>query len=266
LQPTKPPTIQENVSLAPFTTLKIGGPARYYVRAGSEEEVISAVRLATAESLPLFVLGGGSNILVSDNGFDGLVLHITLAGISRKSGALVAAAGEDWDAFVAYCVKNDLAGVECLSGIPGFVGGTPVQNVGAYGQEVSESIVSVRCFDRQTKQIVELSNPECGFEYRKSIFNSAARDRYIVLSVAFALRPGGRPKVAYKDLQERFPNHQPSLAEVRTAVLDIRSTKSMVIDPSDPNSRSTGSFFKNPIVPIALLNSIKAAEKTEKVP
>ena len=267
--------IRENVRLAPLTTLKIGGKARYFIRASNEEHVIKALEFANKNSLKLFVLGGGSNVLVSDKGFDGLVLQI---GISSKfhlpgselrtdfnselgtqnSKLLEAGAGEDWDGFVAYCVENNLAGVECLSGIPGFVGGTPVQNVGAYGQEVAETIVEVRCFDRMSRKIATLSNTDCGFTYRTSIFNSTHRDRFIVLSVTFALRPNGKAKIVYKDLLDHFGGGQPSLGEVRKAVLKIRRAKSMVIDADDPNSKSAGSFFKNPILEIEKLKEIRA--------
>ncbi len=245
--------IKENILLAPLTTLKVGGKARYFITAETEDAVIDALTFAEEKGLPVFILGGGSNVLISDAGIDGLVLNIALAGVSeseKNDGTryVTAQAGEDWDGFVAYCVKNDLAGVECLSGIPGFVGGTPVQNVGAYGQEVAESIVSVRCFDRQQTELVTLTNADCCFSYRKSTFNSTERDRYVVLSVAFALRKGGAPKVVYKDLIEHFGDRQPSLTGVREAVLNIRRSKSMVIDAGDPNSQSVGSFFKNPIV------------------
>jgi UDP-N-acetylmuramate dehydrogenase len=240
--------LQENIPLAPLTTLDVGGSARYFVRAESEDEVVDAVEYARANRLELFVLGGGSNVLISDAGFDGLVLQVAIQGITPKDVTLTAAAGEDWDTFVAYCVENDLAGVECLSGIPGLVGGTPVQNVGAYGQEVAERIAAVRCFDRSIGEIVTLGNADCGFTYRTSIFNSTHRDRYIVLSVTFALERGGRPKIVYKDLVEHFAGSTPTLAETREAVLAIRRAKSMVIDAADPNSRSAGSFFKNPVV------------------
>ena len=245
--------IQEHIALAPFTTLKIGGPARYFVKARSEEEVLEALEFAQSRSLDVFILGGGSNLLVSDAGFDGLVLQIALRGITSdgQEGGIVnvtAASGDDWDTIVSYAVERDLAGIECLSGIPGFVGGTPVQNVGAYGQEVSETITAVRCLDRETHEIVDLSNGDCGFSYRTSIFNSISRNRYIVLSVAYALRVRGEPRVIYKDLTEYFRGSSPSLAEVRDAVLTIRRRKSMVIDPADPNSLSAGSFFKNPVI------------------
>ncbi len=240
--------VQKNIPLTPLTTLKVGGDARFFVRAETEAEVVEAVDYARSRHIDLFVLGGGSNVLISDAGFDGLVLQIALKGVADANGTVTAAAGEDWDLFVAYCVENDLAGIECLSGIPGFVGGTPVQNVGAYGQEVSETIVDVRCLDRTTGDIVTLANCDCGFTYRTSIFNSTERARYVVLSVRFALQSSGAAKIVYKDLIEHFTGRQPTLAETRDAVLAIRRAKSMVIDEGDPNSRSAGSFFKNPVV------------------
>lgn len=246
--------IKENIPLAPFTTLKVGGGARYFVNGVCEDDVIRAVEFARDNDLELFILGGGSNIVVSDEGFDGLVLQIALKGISedRKGDKVFisAAAGEDWDGFVSFCVGRNYAGIENLSGIPGFVGGTPVQNVGAYGQEVSETIVSVRVFDREQNVIVDLSNDQCGFSYRKSIFNTTEKERYIVLSVTFSLTANGVPSLRYKDVQEYFANSVgvPALKEVRDAVIEIRAKKSMVIDERDPNSRSAGSFFKNPVV------------------
>jgi UDP-N-acetylmuramate dehydrogenase len=258
--------LKENVPLAPLTTLKIGGPARFFVRAKSDDEVVAAFEHARKSSLKVFVLGGGSNILVSDAGFDGLVIQVASKGTDFDGSQVMARAGEDWDAVVAMCVYRDLAGVECLSGIPGFVGGTPVQNVGAYGQDVSETITQVRCYDRSTGNIVELSNADCGFTYRKSIFNSVARERYVVLSVAFELRPGGEANIEYKDLRERFKDGLPTLAEVRNAVLEIRRSKSMVIDAGDPNSQSAGSFFKNPIVDAKRIDQIAANAGVESVP
>jgi UDP-N-acetylmuramate dehydrogenase len=246
-------TIQENVPLAPFTTLKIGGKARFFVGASSEDEAIAAFNYAKSNGLALFVLGGGSNVLIADEGFDGLVLQVALKGISsaqEKDGTVyvTAQAGEDWDDFVAFCVERDLQGLECLSGIPGFVGGTPVQNVGAYGQEVSESIVSVYVFDRKDGEVRMLTNADCRFAYRTSIFNTIEKERFIVLSVTYALKLAGGPKIVYKDLIEHFGDREPTLPETREAVINIRHAKSMVIDEGDPNSRSAGSFFKNPIV------------------
>lgn len=246
--------IQENIPLAPFTTLKVGGAARYFVKAESEDDVVRAVHYARENNLQLFILGGGSNIVVSDEGFNGLVLQIALKGISEKAEGekiiITAAAGEDWDEFVNFCVEKKYAGIETLSGIPGFIGGTPVQNVGAYGQEVSETIVSVHVFDRARNVITDLSNGQCDFSYRRSIFNTTEKEHYIVLSVTFALVPNGVPALRYKDVQDYFINHAgiPTLEEVRDAVIEIRAKKSMVIDESDPNTRSAGSFFKNPVV------------------
>ena len=246
-------TIQENVSLAEFTTFKIGGKARLFVRATGETEIIEALKFAEQNDLEVFILGGGSNVLIADEGFDGIVLQIALKGISAltekdETVYITAQAGEDWDEFVAFCVKNNLAGVECLSGIPGFVGGTPVQNVGAYGQEVSETIESVRVFDRKSKEILELTNADCKFAYRTSIFNTTEKNRFVVLAVKYALKKNGAPKIVYQDLQTFFGDKKPTLTETRQAVLKIRSDKSMVINSKDINTKSAGSFFKNPIV------------------
>lgn len=258
--------IQHNIPLAPLTTLRVGGPARFFVQAQTESQVVQALEHARSVGIETFVLGGGSNVLISDRGFDGLVIQVALRGITTSGPLVAATAGEDWDEFVAFCVGRNLAGVECLSGIPGYVGGTPVQNVGAYGQEVSETITSVRCFDRESNEIVELENSNCGFAYRTSIFNSTARERYVVLSVTFRLQEGGAPKLVYKDLREYFGDRAPTVAETREAVLNIRRAKSMVIDPEDPNSRSAGSFFKNPIVTVARLEEIKAGSESMTIP
>ena len=174
----------EQVPLAPYTTFQIGGPARWFAEAASEDDIAAGIAFAGERRLPLFILGGGSNLLVSDTGFSGLVLHIALRGIRSSQGncgsIVSAAAGEDWDGLVAYAVAAGFAGVECLSGIPGTVGGTPVQNVGAYGQEVSQTIVTVRAFDRETRRFLDLPASSCGFSYRRSIFNSTQRERYVV--------------------------------------------------------------------------------------
>jgi len=245
--------IQKDVSLSEFTTFKIGGRAGFFASAGSETEVVEALQFANQKDLNIFILGGGSNVLIADEGFDGLVLQIALKGISTLQGkdktlCIRAQAGEDWDEFVKFCVEKNLQGVECLSGIPGFIGGTPVQNVGAYGQEVSETIVSVRCFDRKNEKIVELTNADCEFAYRTSLFNTTEKNRFIVLAVTFALKVDGEPKIIYRDLQNYFGDRKPNLKETREAIIKIRSEKSMVIDSQDPNSQSAGSFFKNPIV------------------
>jgi UDP-N-acetylmuramate dehydrogenase len=246
--------IQENVALAPLTTLGIGGPARYFVHASSEDVVLDAIQFAGDRNLPMFVLGGGSNLLVADRGFPGLVVKIGLTGIEwetdRERAIVRVGAGEEWDRFVALCVDRDLAGVECLSGIPGSVGGTPVQNVGAYGQEVSEVLVSVHAYDRHTDSIVELSRDDCRFTYRTSLFNTTAKDRYIVLGVTYSLIRHGEPAIRYPDVQREFEGKagRPTLAEVQQAVRRIRARKAMLIVESDPDCRSAGSFFKNPIL------------------
>ncbi len=259
--------IQENVELAPFTTLGVGGPARLFAAVDDDSKLLKAFEFANKNDLEVFVLGGGSNVVISDRGFDGLVIRIAIDGISRLPNSpeghveLRAGAGEVWDEVVRHAVENGLAGIECLSGIPGLVGGTPVQNVGAYGQEVSETIVSVRCYDRRAGKIVDLSNEQCGFAYRTSIFNTSQSGRYVVLRVVFRLKKGGPPKLVYPELVRELESsgsekEAPSLLAVREAVLKIRRKKSMVIDPDDPNSRSAGSFFKNPVVSEEVLNSV----------
>jgi UDP-N-acetylmuramate dehydrogenase len=243
--------IQENIPLAPLTTLGVGGNARFFLRAESPEQVQSALSFAAKSKLPVFILGGGSNLVISDKGWPGLALQIGIRGIEESSPSLfTVGAGEDWDHFVAGCVQRDWAGIECLSGIPGSVGGTPVQNVGAYGQEVSETILSVLAFDRRENRNRELTASECGFSYRTSIFNTTERERYIVLRVTYQLQPGGTPALRYADLQKYFSGRDgtPTLSEVRDAVRKIRAGKGMLITPGDPDSRSAGSFFKNPVL------------------
>jgi len=246
--------IHENVALAPMTTLRIGGPARYFTDAQTEEALLDAIHFAKDRDLPLFVLGGGSNVLVADDGFPGLVIKVGIAGVEweldRGRTLVRAGAGEEWDQLVAAAVARDLAGIECLSGIPGSVGGTPVQNVGAYGQEVSEVLTRVRAFDRHQHSIVELLNEDCRFTYRSSLFNTIARDRYIVLQVTYSLVNDGPPSMRYPDVKREFEGKavQPTLAEVRAAVRRIRARKAMLLVESDPDCRSAGSFFKNPIL------------------
>jgi UDP-N-acetylmuramate dehydrogenase len=254
---------QQHVSLAPYTTFEIGGPARWFAEAVTEADIEAAVGFADARKLRLFVLGGGSNLLVSDAGFDGLVLHIALRGVHHDGDTLSAAAGEDWDVLVARSVDAGLAGIECLSGIPGTVGGTPVQNVGAYGQEVSRTIRTVRAFDRTTRTWADLDNAGCGFSYRRSRFNQGPdRDRFIVSRVTYQLQPNAPAAVTYADLKQHFKNQeiaQPCLQQVREAVLSIRLGKGMVVTADNPERRSAGSFFKNPVVPASHLPRVAAA-------
>lgn len=249
--------LQENIPLAPLTTFRIGGPARYFVAVKSAVEVQEATLFAEAKNLPLFVLGGGSNLLVGDAGWPGLVLHVAIPGIDRHAGTdhmgrvlFDVGAGESWDRFVSQAVAAKCAGVECLSGIPGSVGATPVQNVGAYGQEVSETIESVEVFDTEDRQLREFCPEACAFGYRSSIFNTSDRGRFIVLRVTYALRPGGEAHIQYADLKRHFAGREtrPNLAEVREAVRHIRARKGMLITEGDPDCRSAGSFFKNPVI------------------
>jgi UDP-N-acetylmuramate dehydrogenase len=257
--------IEKDISLAPLTTLKIGGEARFFTRAENEGQVVEGLEFARQHSLPVFILGGGSNVLIADEGFDGLVLQMALKGISFEGNTAIAAAGEDWDKFVESCVERGLAGVECLSGIPGFVGATPIQNVGAYGQDVSETIVTVRVYDRENGVFQIMSNPDCGFAYRSSIFNTSEKGRYIVLGATYVFNENGAPNISYADLKKYFTGEDktPSLSDVRRAVLAIRAKKSMVISADDPNSKSAGSFFKNPVVSEEKFREIQEArEKT----
>ena len=294
--------VREQVRLSRFTTLGLGGPARRFVVAGTDEEIIAAVRAADQRGEPLLVLGGGSNLLISDNGFPGTVIQVATKGVHRMTGpdeagldraspdeagpgrpapgapvTLTVAAGEEWDTVVASCVAADLAGLECLSGIPGLTGATPIQNVGAYGQEVADTITRVRTYDRATGQVVDLAAADCGFGYRTSAFKRsitapAVTGRFVVLGVTFQLtgdrlsRPvryaelagalgldagptdqggpdQGGPDQGGPDQGARAP-----LGDVRSAVLRLRRRKGMVLDPGDPDSRSAGSFFTNPVL------------------
>ncbi|HVE72845.1 MAG TPA: UDP-N-acetylmuramate dehydrogenase [Thermoanaerobaculia bacterium] len=248
--------LQENVSLAPLTTIGIGGPARFFFRATTVDELRDA--LAWAGDRPVFLLGGGSNLLISDTGFDGLVIHLDLRGITVESedeqAMVKVAAGEPWDDFVAYAVSHGWAGIECLSGIPGSTGATPIQNVGAYGQEVAETVARVEALDRTTGKVIWFTNWDCRFGYRSSLFKNYERERYVVLSVTFRLKRGGCATVRYPELQKYVDQRGVSVDDlqgVRDSVIAIRKRKGMVLDPGDPDTRSDGSFFMNPIVPKA---------------
>ncbi len=247
--------IAEDVDLRGWTTLHLGGPARAMVEVADVAELREALALARAQGWPVFVLGGGSNVVVSDAGWDGLVIRYADTSVERLDRGDVAhlrvGAGLGWDAFVRGTVEDGLAGLECTSGIPGLVGAAPIQNVGAYGQEVAETITSVEVVDRSTGEGRTIEAGDCGFAYRHSRFKADWRDRYVITAVSFALGIGGAPTVRYAEL-ERAVGDAPTLAEVRAHVLRIRARKSMVLDPTDPNSRSAGSFFTNPIVDAGL--------------
>lgn len=245
--------LRENVPLAPMTTLGIGGPARYFADITDTEALLAGVDWVGSRGVPMFVLGGGSNIVVSNTGFPGLVLRVCIRGIETNlegnSVELIAGAGEEWDPLVARSVANNWTGWECLSGIPGRVGATPIQNVGAYGQDTSGTLVSVEALDLNDRKLVCLSAADCEFGYRTSRFKTRDRNRFVITRVSYRLKVGGAPAIRYPELQrhlaERGLNNSTS-ADVRESVLSIRRRKAMVIDARDPDSRSVGSFFVNP--------------------
>ena len=267
--------------LAGYTTLGLGGPAATLTEADREAGLVSAVRRADERGEPVLVLGGGSNVVIADEGFPGLVVRVATRGMSfapadpgnpagparpGKAGsapvALTVAAGENWDDVVARCVAEGLAGLECLSGIPGLAGATPIQNVGAYGQEVADTITSVRVYDRQQRRVTEMPAAACGFGYRTSFFKrtpfapGSATGRFVVLAVTFRLTPGppSGPQSApirYPELATELgvaPGDRVPLGEARSAVLKLRARKGMVLDAGDPDTRSAGSFFTNPVL------------------
>lgn len=252
--------IREQVPLAPLTTIGLGGRARYLVECHRAEEIREAFRFADAHHAPVLVLGGGSNIIFSDAGFPGLVVRLTGGGYGfRENGDLVdvkAGAGVAWDELVSESVSRGYSGIECLSGIPGTVGGTPIQNVGAYGQEVAETVVSVTCLSRDGLEAVSFGNAVCGFGYRTSRFKREDRDRYVVLDVTFRLRQNVAPVLRYPELVSAVaakgdPASLPprdGVRLVRDTVLALRRMKAMVLDPTDPDTRSVGSFFVNPVL------------------
>jgi len=245
---------QTGVPLAGLTTLRLGGPAARLVVADTDDEVVETVRDADARGEPLLVLGGGSNVVVADEGFDGTVLQVATRGVevaAHAEHALEIAAGVDWDHAVSLAVDEGYAGIEALSGIPGRVGAAPIQNVGAYGQEVAQTVARVRVLDRTTHDVVDLAPADCGFGYRDSTFKRLP-DRYVVLGVAFALEHSrlGAP-VRYAELARRLgvaPGDRAPAADVRQAVLDLRRGKGMVLDPDDHDTWSAGSFFTNPLL------------------
>jgi UDP-N-acetylmuramate dehydrogenase len=255
--------IKENFPLAPLTTFNIGGPARYFAAIRCEEELRETLKFADSRRLSAFILGGGSNILVSDRGFPGVVISNQILGFQwHEEGSLVAVtvgSGEDWDQTVEHCVRRNWAGIECLSGIPGKAGAAPIQNIGAYGQSVSDTIVQVRAFDLASRSTVHFDNAGCQFQYRESAFNTTRAGRYVVMQVTFRLRPNGQPTLTYHDLKNLFPNAATvTLSALREAVIQIRAQKGMVLLPGFETYKSVGSFFKNPVTPSEIYQSIKA--------
>jgi UDP-N-acetylmuramate dehydrogenase len=263
LEPLRP-----NVPLAPLTTLGVGGEARFFVDAGTEEQVDAALDWADKRGLSVTLLGGGSNVLVSDRGVDGLVIRVRIRGIDERESpadptrvVCEVGAGEELDRIVVHTIESDYGGLECLSGIPGYMGATPIQNVGAYGQEIADTIVAVRAMDRATRKVEVFDNSACRFTYRNSIFKGEARDRYLILTVTLALTPGGAPRVHYPEIVRELSlrgGDPGSLADLRSVVLAVRRSKSMVIDAADPNRRSVGSFFVNPMVTVEQADEIES--------
>ena len=249
--------LAENVELAPHTTICLGGPARYFAECAGTDDVRAALALARERRLPVQVMGGGSNLVFPDAGFPGMVVRVASRGFAFGEGAggvtLTAAAGEPWDGLVAESVRRGCAGIECLSGIPGTAGGTPIQNVGAYGQEIAETLVSATCLARDTLEPVTFTNADCGFGYRASRFKRADRDRYVVTEVKFRLRRDRASELRYPELAAAVSaRREPlSLRLVRETVLALRRGKAMVLNPDDPNTRSGGSFFVNPVLSLA---------------
>jgi UDP-N-acetylmuramate dehydrogenase len=253
----------ENVPLAPMTSLRVGGAARRLVEAKDEAELVAQILDADGRGEPVLVLGGGSNLVVGDGGFEGLVVRVASRGVQLKRAAeqvrLEVAAGEPWDALVERCVEEGLSGIECLSGIPGLVGATPIQNVGAYGQEVKETIAEVRVLDRRARAVVSFEASRCRFTYRASVFKGD--ERFVVLAVTFALE--SRPESArlrYPELTRALavePGARAPLQEVRRAILALRRAKGMVLDPNDPDSVSAGSFFVNPLLDAVELEALE---------
>ena len=261
-----PVSLERQVLLSGFTTLRVGGPAAWFVRLREERRLMELLSWAREERVPVCLLGQGSNALVSDTGFDGLVVRMATRGIEvRERGSdevdLHVSAGESWDGLVRRAIRNGWAGIECLSGIPGTVGAAPVQNVGAYGQEVSDTLTSVDVFDPLSGGFEVLSNQACGFEYRTSRFKRPDGERYVITAVSFRLTRRSPAAPHYPELAAALSSVEgstkPTLHAVRRAVLSIRLKKSMVLFPGDPNRRSAGSFFMNPVVEASLVERVK---------
>jgi len=279
-QPPDSAPFVAQVPLAGYTTLHLGGPARHFAEAADDTELVAQVWAADERGEPLLVLGGGSNLVVADEGFPGAVVHVATRGIHHEADGnhvlLTVAAGEDWDTVVAGTVADGLAGLECLSGIPGLAGATPIQNVGAYGQEVAQTLVAVRGYDRERGEVVDLTAADCGFGYRTSAFKRSLRSwagagpgvtgRFVVLGVTFRLERSARSApVRYAELARTLgvaEGGRAPLGEVRSAVLALRRGKGMVLDATDPDTRSAGSFFTNPVLDRAAFAELERAVAT----
>lgn len=257
--------IREYVPLAPLTSFNVGGPARFFVSVKDQTELEEAVRAAEERGVPVFILVGGSNVVVSDEGFSGMVIRMEMKGIEATHKGehvfVCAGAGGSWDALVAQCIAEGWSGLECLSGIPGSVGAAPVQNIGAYGASVAPFVHEVEVFDRTTKKIIRLSGEECAFSYRDSIFKHSEGSSYIITHVTFRLGRSLRAAVpVYHDLKEFFgAQTEASLVSLRAAIIEIRSRKGMVLLPGYETFKSAGSFFKNPVVSADVFSRVESA-------
>src|SRR5256712_9773436 len=273
---------REQVPLAPFTTLGLGGPARYFHAGATAAELREALPLAGQRRLRVQIIGGGSNLVVADAGLAGVVLKVAIGGVALRDTSqgveVTAGAGVEWDALVRQAVERGWTGIECLSGIPGTVGATPIQNVGAYGQEIADTFVSVRGLERDRLPEVVFTRDQCEFASRNSRFKGRDRDRYVVREVTLRLQRDTLPQLRYGELVQavrrtgELERLQPAAAVkvVRDAVLELRRRKSMVLDPADPNTRSVGSFFVNPVLSVAAFDELarrwRAAGDSDSIP
>jgi len=263
--------------LSDVTTIRLGGTAKHFIECNSEEEIIRTLKFSSENNISVFVLGGGSNVIFDDEGFDGIILKVNLKGIEFAGDIVTVKAGEDWDEFVRTTIDNDFAGLECLSGIPGTAGATPVQNVGAYGVEVGNLITGISAIDRKTSDKVVFKPDECGFSYRNSRFKGEDKDKFIITDVSFRLVKSGEPVIKYPELAKYIGTHidlkslnngKERVLAVRDAVLKIRIGKSMIVDENDADSHSCGSFFTNPVLKPADFNEFlsKCVHKNLKPP
>ncbi len=255
------------VRLSDFTTIKLGGGSDMFVECRTDKDLLNAVSYAVGHGLPFHVLGGGSNTVFPDEGYCGVIVYVNTKGIEKSGDLFSVKAGERWDDFVSYSVSLGYSGIECLSGIPGSVGATPIQNVGAYGAEVSSVVECVKAIDVRSLKVVEFSNEECGFSYRDSRFKSGDKNRFIVTEVVFRLNANGIPEIKYKELDDYLGTYHGiySLNNVRDAVMNIRRKKSMVYDESDGDSHSCGSFFTNPVLDSSEFESFVSVCKSLKL-
>lgn len=248
--------------LSELTTIRLGGNAKHFIECASEEEILDTLKYASENNLGVFILGGGSNVIFPDDGFEGIVLKINLKGVSFNNDVVTVKAGEDWDVFVKTTIDNGYAGLECLSGIPGTAGATPIQNVGAYGVEVGNLIIDVTAIDRRTLEKVVLLSGECGFSYRNSRFKGTDKEKFIITEVKFRLVKNGEPVIKYPELAKYIGTYVDlnslkgieKIKAVREAVIKIRVGKSMVYDENDADSHSCGSFFTNPVINQSIFN------------